>query len=261
MNLKLGLGALSVSLFLISFPAISHADTIDDPLHGCIVGTSCYDNGTVTPTTSNPLPTFTFTVSPGPNTGDFLIDVLVPNNEDPTPGAISFTISGTSAGSTDTGNVSGSSTLEGLWTSGTLASFLGATASPSNPLSAFLPYTQGNNCGATQTATCDPGATGYDVYQVDLGNNKLQPPSNPTYPDLSLTGSDLPNASLLVGFLGNGTTYGSSTSWIATAPSGAIFEAGGGSPPPSVPEPTSLILLGTGLLAMAVIISRKKQIA
>jgi hypothetical protein len=43
------------------------------------------------------------------------------------------------------------------WTTGTLADFLGITASPDNPIGAFLPATQ----------ALDPGATGFFVYQPE----------------------------------------------------------------------------------------------
>jgi hypothetical protein len=261
MKFKLSLAAVLASMALTLFPGTSRADTVLDPLHGCIIGTSCADNGTVTPTTINPLPAFTFTDSPGPGTGDLLIEVLVPNNEDPVPTGLSFSISGTAAGPTDTGTVSGSSTLEGDWTTLQLQDFLGLSASPSNPLSAWLAYTQGNNCGASQNSACDAGATGYEVYQVDLGNNELQSPSNPVAPILTLSGSTLPIASVLAGFLGNGSTFKTSTSFIATAPSGGIFEAGGGTPPPpppAVPEPSSLILFGTGTLSLIGMWRRKR---
>jgi hypothetical protein len=232
-----------VLLFALSVSAFGQ---VIDPLHGCIIGTTCFDNGTVTPTTTSPLPNFTFTISPGPATGDTLIDILVPNNEDLVPSSLSFSISGTSAGATDTSSTGPfTSTLEGDWTSGGLYTFLGltlASGSPKNDITAWLPYTQGSNCGSSQNTACDPGATGYEVYQIDLGNNELQSPSNPTMPVLSLSGSSLPLASLLAGFQGSGTTFADSSSFISTANSGAVFEADGPAP---VPEPTSVLLLGT----------------
>lgn len=219
---------------------------IDDPLHGCIIGTTCYDNGTVTPTTTNPMPTFTFTISPGPQIGDFLVDILIPDNEDPTPGSLSFSISGTEGGVLNTSSIGPfSSTLMGDWTSGGLGDFLGLTlanGSPKNNITAWLPYVQGNNCGASGTGVCDPGATGFEVYQINLGTNKLQGPSDPSKPILTLSGSSLPLASLLAGFLGNPT----SGTWISTANSGAIFEGGSsGTTDGTVPEPTSILLFGT----------------
>src|SRR6516225_11589659 len=51
-------------------------------LHGYCAGVGqCVDNGTNSPTTTNPPSNFGFTISPGPQTGDLSIDVLVPNNE------------------------------------------------------------------------------------------------------------------------------------------------------------------------------------
>jgi len=251
-------------LLLLSAVGLPSYAQILDPLHGCIIGTSCFDNGAVTPTTSNPLPAFTFTISPGPSTGDLLVDILVPDNEDPTPSALNFTINGTLGGATDTTNVSGSSTLKGHWTSGNLQDFLGLTlgsGAPSNPLSAWLSYTQGMHCGPSQNAACDAGATGYQVYQIDLGNNMLQSPSNPVKPVLTLSGSPLPLASVLAGFLGNGSTYKKSTSFISTAPSGGIFEAGGGTGTigSSVPEPNSIILLSTALLGAFTLLRKRAR--
>ena len=63
---------------LVLGAAICWGDIDDDPLHGyCSVG--CVDNGTNSPTTQNPITSFGFTISPGPASGDFLIDVLVPS--------------------------------------------------------------------------------------------------------------------------------------------------------------------------------------
>ena len=54
---------------------------LTDPLHGYCAGVGqCVDNGTNSPTTNNPPVNFGFTISPGPQTGIVLIDVLVPNN-------------------------------------------------------------------------------------------------------------------------------------------------------------------------------------
>ena len=96
------------------------------------------------------------------------------------------------------------------------------------------------------------------MYQVDLGNNLLQGPSNPVKPILSLSGSSLPLASVLAGFLGSGPTFGTSANFISTANSGAIFEAGA-PPAPPVPEPSSIILLGSVTLGIATLVKRKTQ--
>lgn len=238
---------------LLTFLTLGAISCWGQALHGCIIGTSCTDNGTVTPTTVNS-PSFTFTKGGG-GTGDLIVDILVPDN---LSGATteSFTINGTSAGPTDTTTVSGAATFKGDWISGDLASFLGISASPTDTLSNWLNYTKGNNCGAAQNSACDSGANGYDVYQVDLGNNELQKPGSGVEPVLTISGSSLPMASVLTAFLGNKTTYASSTSFNATAGSGGIFEADA---PVAAPEPASLILLGTIGIGLSISLKRKAR--
>lgn len=227
---------------------------IIDPLHGCIIGTNCADNGTVTPTSINSLPTFTFTVSPPNSTnnpGDLLVEILVPNDVSGA-GLENYTIGATLAGSADTSTIAPiTASLVGNWTSGDLHTFLGLTlsnGSPKNNITAWLPYVNANG---------DSAATGFDVYQVDLGDTNLQGPGTPTAPVMTLGGtSSLPIASLLVGFLGSGTTFGTSSDFVSTANSGAIFEAdappngGGGGGGGSVPEPFSVTLLATVCLVV-----------
>src|SRR6516162_9084130 len=66
------------------FLALTNPAVADVKLHGYCAGGGagqCVDNGTNSPTSINPLSNFGFTISPGPQTGDLTIDVLVPNNE------------------------------------------------------------------------------------------------------------------------------------------------------------------------------------
>jgi hypothetical protein len=206
-----------------------------DPLHGyCSGAGQCIDNGTNTPTTNNPPTDFGFTISPGPNSGDLLIDILVPNDEQNQP---SYSITGT---------FSGSATLFGTtdWITGDLAAFLGILAAPADPIGAFLPSTQ----------ALDSTATGFSVYQLDAGTQTLQGPSNPgVWPLLNL-GSPLPTGSYIVGFLNAGTD-----GWIATANSGAIFEDGNtpGGEAGTVPEPSSLVLFGSAALGVTFWLRRR----
>jgi hypothetical protein len=224
-------GLLLLALTLVLHASPSFADPAD-PLHGFCWGATpaCTDNGTNTPTSTNP-PNFGFTVSPGPQTGDFLIDVLVPNNEAPTPGALSFAVTGTQGGPANNLPLAGTATLFSAtaWTSGQLDTYLGISADPANPIGAYLPSTQ----------ILDPGATGFFVYQVDLGTNQLQDNPNPLLGPLLSISSGLPLASYIVGFLNVGAA---APNWIATANSGAIFETGR-----RVPEPSTILLLGLGL--------------
>ncbi len=118
-------------------------------LHGCCPGECAND-------------AFEFCASPGSATGVYVVDLLVPDNEDPNPAAVSYSFNGP---------LSGSATLFSTtaWTTGQLDSYLGISAKPADPVGAFLP----------STLFLDAGATGFYVYQVNLGSATLPGPSQP----------------------------------------------------------------------------------
>lgn len=234
-------------MLLVGAGACFGQTVIDDPLHAFCYGTStCADNGTNTPTTTNP-PQFGFTISPGPQTGDFVIDVLVPGNMQ--TGITTFSITGTQGGALNNQAISATASLFSAtdWTSGTLAAYLGLNASPNNGIGAFLPATQ----------AVDAGATGFSVYQADLGTNTIADNSNSgAGPLLNIGGSPLPQGSYIVSFLNSTTT---SPPWVATANSGALFIDG--PPTPSVPEPASILLLATMGLALGIVYRKRARIS
>lgn len=150
-----------------------------DTLHGF-----CSDCGGNSPA-AGPVAGFGFWNAGRDNSGTYFIDILTPDN-----GA-----SGAPPGTyTITGGASGTAALfsSTAWTSGTLDSYLGIRASPSNPLSAWLHATQSLN----------PNAMGYWVFQANLGLNTLGTSSG-TGPLLNLN-STLPQGSVIVAFLENG---------------------------------------------------------
>src|SRR5262249_38732259 len=99
-----------------------------------------------------------------------------------------------------------------------------------------------------------PGATGFFVYQVDLGATTLQGPGNPNVGPLLNLSTTLPLGAYIVAFLNEGTVE--APNWIATANSGAIFET---SPPSAVPLPSALVLFATGLGGLGLIGARRKR--
>jgi hypothetical protein len=210
-----------------------------DPLHAFCIGTTCssqsFSGGSVLTTTNNPQ-SFGFYKTPGGGgSSDFLLEVLVPNNEIANPGTIF---------GTNTANSSASGILQGsgAWSSGSLASFLNISANPSNPISALL--------GATLSV--DPGATGYDVYQYDFGRVSFGTSSGGSVPpDPAFTAGSVPTGTVFLGFAHGDDGY------VATANSEALAELGS---PTAVPEPTSFALFGSALLGLVLLQRQRRSI-
>ena len=222
-----GVFAGVLAAFLAAGAAPAGAATID-PLHGFCTGAfTCSDNGTITPVTSLQ-PTFGFTKSPDSGTYDLVLYALAP--EPPTNNALSFSITKTSSSPTVTTNASLVSSTP--WTSGNLYSYLGLTlanGSPTNPIGAYI------------TAGVDPTASGFYVYQADMGTVTFGATTDPTF---SLSAA-LPHGTLILGFAESGGTA------ISTAQSGTLL-LGGDSPVPA-PEPVSAAVLATGLLGLGMV--------
>lgn len=227
-----------LALMLAAAAAFAAVQVRADALHGlCNSPTApCSDNGTVTPVASS-TPTYGFTGSSGGEVGDFQIVTLIPNNVTGA-GSESFSVMG---GATSPAAASLVSSTP--WTSGKLDAYLGISASPANPIGAFLSTTQG----------FQSSATGYFVYVADLGTNTLLGASATSATPSLNDGSFLfPNGAAIVAFINTGTS--SSPNWIATANSGQLSIDGSHT---VTPEPASLVLFGTGLLGFAFVIRRK----
>jgi hypothetical protein len=231
--------------------SVAHADTILDPLHGwCndVTPTSCTDLGANTPLGNATV--FGFTISPGPQTGDLFLDILLPNNYAP---PTSFTITETNGGATNTDTANDvTATLFSTtpWTSGQLDTYLGINASPTNPIGAYLPNTQ----------VLDPAATGFYVYQFDFGTTRIS--DNPgaangaSYSFNPATAFDGFLGAYIVGFCGTGCT----DPVVATANSGALLNNEDKVPPEFIiPEPGTLLLISVALFGLAGTALRRRR--
>ena len=213
-----------------------------DSLHGfCTAPTpTCSDGGSITPVASSN-PTFGFYDAGGPVTGDDVLVFLVPTNTGST--ALSFSVHVTDGGASDATNSVVSATLFSStpWSSGKLATYLGyGKASPDNPIGNYVPDPAGVN----------PGNKGFYAYTVDLGSTEVQAQagdgSGPTFTLSGLPGGGFVNGSYILDFVKG------SDGTIATPNSAALETTG-----TSVPEPGSLMLLGSGILGLAGFTRRK----
>lgn len=218
------------------------ADTVIDPLHGQCNGSgtgTCSDNGTNTPLGNST--TFGFTISPGSTsqTGDLILDILVGNNQTlPSSFTIDFS----------NNTLAGTATLfnSTAWTTGTLAAYLGITASPDNPIGGYLPD-PGN-----------PGATGFFVFQAVIPQQTFGQDATAAAGMFNVP-TGLQIGDYIVGFC-SGTSTPSAcspsggTNNVATANSGSLVV---GTPTPT-PEPGSLMMLGAGL---ALLLGRRALMA
>jgi hypothetical protein len=196
----------------------------------------CQDNGSITPVTDN-TPNFGFEEKGGSDTGHFYLQVLIPDNV-LNGDSLSMTIDGV--------NTSIASQTPGVfnttaWTSGQLDTYLGISASPTNPIGAYLPLTQ----------FYQPSATGYFVYQYDFGTVSFGS-NDPTFS----TNFQLPIGTVINGFFHIADC--DQKCWLATPNSQSLIISDPNHPPPPLPEPATLSLFGAGLLGFRFLKRKRK---
>jgi hypothetical protein len=220
------IAAMVIGVFAFTVTQTASASNpMSDTLHGyCFAGPACMDNGTNTPTATDP-PEFGFAGSGmSTDTGDLLYVFLLPTAiTDPT-----------SIGLMGAVNSPANLVSTTPFTSGSLETYLGISATPNNPIGAF-----------------SAGGTSFEVYVDDLGTQMLTGTTGPQ----ETTSIGLPTDSYIVAFINLGTS--AMPNWSATASSGAIFETGSLLSTGPVPEPTTLVLLGTGIIGAAGLIRRR----
>lgn len=251
-SLQFGLAALAAGV-LVGMLAVqpAAANTIPDPLHGACNGTSpsgsCSDNGSNTPLGNSSQ--FGFYLSPGSSTGTSgtqFLDILVPNNYTL---PVSFTITGINGYPSGTASLFSAS----AWTSKDLATYLSRPASPNNPIGAFLPTTQ----------FYDPAATGYFVFDVNLGTDTLFNQANFVEEFDAISGLNSDQGAYVVSFFNTGTAAspacpsGPAGDMCATANSGALLVDA--TTPPPLPEPSSLASMGFGLAALGLLLGWRRR--
>jgi PEP-CTERM motif len=229
---KLGLAAaLAAGAMGLSSPAWA-------TLHGfcgaSAATSTCTDNGTITPTSQNPLLEFGFTRSPDSNSGltspTFELVALVPDTA-AGAGSQTLTYTGTGTGVTTATTLS----LVGDFTSGTLDAFLGLTkvsgGGPANPISGF-------EAGETNQGL---PSTGFDVYDANFGSVAFGSPDPTFAPSGGFNGALIQGTEIYALIEGPATGQRQD----ATALSSTIIVA-----TTSVPEPATWAMMALGFAGL-----------
>ena len=104
-----------------------------DALHGFC--SDCARSASVGATVAGPLTDFGFWDAGKNNSGTYFIDILTPDNRGSSAPSGTYTISGAASGTAALFSPT-------AWTGGKLDNYLGISASPTNPLNAWLRATQ-----------------------------------------------------------------------------------------------------------------------
>lgn len=194
------------------------------------------------------MPAFGFWDASGPITGTDILAFLLPDDQDPSPASVSFSVNVTNGGPSDNANTTVAAFLFSSteWSSGQLDAYLGLSANPTNPIGSYVPPPAGG----------DTSAGGYFVYTANLGNTKVNEEANKALgPTFTISGlSGFPNGTFILDFV---TVSAGRNGTVATANSAGLMTTV--APPPAVlvPEPTSIVLLGSVLLGLAVAAKRR----
>lgn len=242
---------LKPALLLMFSGALCYGSLVQNSLSGfCGAPTTCTNDGISTLVHSAD-PTFGFSFNSVKKgvTGEIGDDVLafaLPDNEVTNPSGISFDVTSTNAGTSDTSTVTDKVTLASskIWNYGYLGVFLGNFGQPNQLFKLYSPS------GNPDVAAINPADTGYFIFWVDLGPTFV----GQTAPVFSLDDfagiSALPKGTFIVDFLHMKNSKGMNDGTIATTNTTVLLTDTSSGGTSLVPEPAGVLLLGTILLCV-----------